>query len=830
MLIKKLVLHKYKRLMLNNIGHIEVTPQNIYQLILGTNGSGKSSLLKEASPLPAIRNNFNKGGYKEIQLEFDGYLYKLTSDFSKGNNHFFLRQPINVQSDDWEDLNPGNTISVQKELVESIFNITPMIHELMTGETPFTEMVPNKRREWITKVSDVDFTYAIGVFKSLKTKARDLQGALKHSKGRITGETNRLMAIGDLELIEDEYNRLHNEITILIGSKDNDISPQGYISQIEAGLADIDKLSRTILKTNLVNPSIENFKSLEDLDNHINGLKTSVGVKQGDKATLTSQLLDYQDILKDSKDIGDLDSGSLNVELVGLKNKRHKLFESLRMYREFKSDASIAFNSLSECIDSICSILGIMESDPDNQYDKLKIEKAREKLTDLKSKENRLANAISSRQSKLDHLLSLKEETCPKCNHVWVPGISDTEQKLLEQDLTKFTTLHEQFVNDIKGLNSYLELAEEYSGHLYRLRSYTHKYPELDVLWGEILLTDALKENPKGIINSIYLFKDDLLIHKEKQSLEERIKYLESLLKDEAGLGHLKQIKERVGALEARIETLTKEIIDDEERVRLFTTYRNNIYKIYQLNESLDKTLENLKVYRENQVKYIRNTLIEKNLVEHQNRMSVVRAKQSEKQTLEGIIADLKRDVINLERDESIYTALAKELSPVDGLIAEQMKGFINGIVKHVNQIISKVWTYDLEVIPCGTENGDLDYRFPLLIRSNGVENITPDISKGSEAQVEMINQAFRLVFMSYLRLEGYPIYLDEFGGAFDEQHRMNAVEFIKYLGETNSYSQIFLISHYMAQFGAIQQADILVLDESNIHIPQAHNLHVKFE
>ena len=61
----------FKRFALNNINYFKYSPHERHQLILGTNGSGKSSLLGEMSPLPADPRNYTKDGYKKIEIERD---------------------------------------------------------------------------------------------------------------------------------------------------------------------------------------------------------------------------------------------------------------------------------------------------------------------------------------------------------------------------------------------------------------------------------------------------------------------------------------------------------------------------------------------------------------------------------------------------------------------------------------------------------------------------------------------------------------------------------------------------------------------------------------
>jgi DNA repair exonuclease SbcCD ATPase subunit len=53
MKILKLILRGYTRLQLKQITEFVYTPTDSIQIIIGTNGSGKSSILEELSPLPA---------------------------------------------------------------------------------------------------------------------------------------------------------------------------------------------------------------------------------------------------------------------------------------------------------------------------------------------------------------------------------------------------------------------------------------------------------------------------------------------------------------------------------------------------------------------------------------------------------------------------------------------------------------------------------------------------------------------------------------------------------------------------------------------------------
>ena len=91
MQIHELSLRGYKRLLLNRIQRFTLKPHAPHQLIIGTNGSGKSSVMAELTPLPPFGGSFLKTGSKVIRLSHRGGEYTLSSDFSNGSKpHSFI--------------------------------------------------------------------------------------------------------------------------------------------------------------------------------------------------------------------------------------------------------------------------------------------------------------------------------------------------------------------------------------------------------------------------------------------------------------------------------------------------------------------------------------------------------------------------------------------------------------------------------------------------------------------------------------------------------------------------------------------------------------------
>ena len=186
MKIDKIILYRYRRLSLNSIERLEYTPENNIQVIIGRNMSGKSSLLKELSPLPPeLKKEFKDEGYKEIHISHNNSNYILLSKLENNKQiHSFKKDNV--------ELNDGSTRKVQLELVKQYFNITPAIMDILLNKNNFTSMAPLERKKWFTDMSSIDYTYPISIYNKIKTTHRDILGGIKLSGDNIVSIESKL--------------------------------------------------------------------------------------------------------------------------------------------------------------------------------------------------------------------------------------------------------------------------------------------------------------------------------------------------------------------------------------------------------------------------------------------------------------------------------------------------------------------------------------------------------------------------------------------------------------------------------------------------------------
>ena len=168
MRIIELTLHRYTRLSFSAIETIHYKPTESTQIIIGTNGSGKSSFLNELNPIPPNKNYMLDGGYKKIRIEHKGVEYTLLSTYGKHNKHSFVEHRGEAGD---KELNDGGTGVAQKILIEKVFGLNIDLLKIWLGRVSFTELAPINSVlmvSFLSKEADVFIRYPIYVYvKSL---------------------------------------------------------------------------------------------------------------------------------------------------------------------------------------------------------------------------------------------------------------------------------------------------------------------------------------------------------------------------------------------------------------------------------------------------------------------------------------------------------------------------------------------------------------------------------------------------------------------------------------------------------------------------------------
>lgn len=819
-------LFKYKRMALNNITLIRITPETKVQTILGTNGSGKSSLLSEMTPLPSSKDNFHKDGYKKISYTHNGKEYFLSSVFHPAQRHSFKI------GQDGEELNPGGTVTVQKELVFQHFGIKQHHHDLITGVEKFTTMSPIRRREWLTELCDENYDYALLVYSRAREKQRDISGALKLAKKRLVSEQTKLIHEEDIKRLKDQISALALDIDKIYQIRnDNPKTVQDVLDDKQSIENLIQSYSKEAFKILAVIGKKANFISSE-YDECITIKREEIAQIQT-KITISNQ--EYQDLseyMAQFKTEGGSDGSDLDENMRRHLERRKTLSSAIKTQVPIL-DANTAIFALESIYEDLMSILVNLPINEEDYYTQSKIDSYKQSINSDKEKlfdyENRI-NRLAHEKEHYDALENSDSVDCPKCSHKWVVGYSKKKHDELKNIIIKGTEAIQALKKRIEENNQKLQEQEDYFDNFSKVFNSFRSAPVLKPLWEELINSDILKKSPFNAIRMIELYKSDV----------SRTVEIETINKDVERLGHLIEIrnkansedsikaKTRIDHVEKYLGELNRQLHKAKNELSELIDYRNGIVELEKIQDQLLKLSKEHSNSSLEALEVLRNEIATECLKKLQIELAQKNAILTDAMMQNNIIADIERNIKFYEEQLSIADAVVEALSPTEGLIAEGLLGFIKSYVSKMNILISRIWTYRMEVQDCkdaDSESAELDYKFPVIIQSD--DNRIPDVSKCSTGQREIIDLSFKIVAMNYLGMSNFPLVLDELGSAMDPEHRFQVVHLINFLIEQCSFSQLFIVSHDYAQYGSLGNMQTCVICPNNIVVPDKYNEHV---
>lgn len=825
MKITKLILVGYLRLSLRSIDYIEYTPKEKTQIILGSNGSGKSSLIKELSPLPAVPAEYRKGGSKEVFIEHRGKEYRLLSSFSEDGNIFeFYCDGVN--------LNPGRTVTVFKELVKEHFNYTPELHALATGQVLFHELSVNDRRKLFMALSDDDFSYAFSYFNRLKDRAREVQGTVTQLQKRLSSEIEGLLTSEQETALKRDSEGLRMILESLLMAKkmrtddpvklerDRDAIFQQFttlVSQLQSSIRDYERIgTKTPLKT------LE--KMYEDASQAILQARNELSIRYSQHQKLESELKEIQ--------------ASDNVNL-------KELEEDIAFYEEeiSKAKASISLDLPWEVTDPIKSHEALGQYGPmiqdlcdrlvpysgyaylftDAREGFIKVESDLYQHRDLALKEKGMISTLKSMLEHLDkHRHSQDLTECPSCHHRWNAAFNQTEYdrnqtqlQLAEESLAKRSKIIEELSERWNNYNLYNQIQSNVS-------HYTSMASGASWFWSYLQREHILTRHPERFLNEYNRAVSyvDALIALERSSAKKQEKLKIKAFYDAAKNKDKSKIEEGFKEIDLFIQTLQIKVRTLTE----FTMTASSEISILREIENLTVQLRTVEVELERHSKETITTYFDTVLGDLINNLKVDIVQKerivAHSSINKAVIQNTEESIANYKSELTLLNMAIEALSPKTGLIAEGMTYSINSFIQRVNDFISRVWSYPLHIDlikPEGDDALDLDYRFTVNVNNTGS---SPDIAKTSSGMREIIHLACVITYMRSIGFDYHPVFLDEFAVKMDDVHRKAAYNIIEYLIDEAGVSQVFLISHYENGYSSLSASDITVLCDANVSMP----------
>lgn len=825
MKIVKLTLHLYKRFDLLGSDTLTYTPESPYQLILGKNGIGKSSLLNELSPLPCETTDLKEGGYKEIELEHRGHKYILRNSLQKKLNNSFIKDGI--------ELNNGGTTRAQKDLVEEHFNYTSQLHDILMDITLFSNMAPQVRREWFIKMSHSDMTYAISLFNKIKSAERDIKGAIKINNNRIVQEQAKLPP-GDtiIHLREEnqEYVKQLNDILPHLDKEAKNVSHQLLDTSQK-----LIKVSENIADCGfeMIFEGVSKYPLLVELRQTLD-FEYSRNKKDYEK--VIQELSEVQDIITKSnsenkRPIADIDRDLAYLD-GELQSANQIITESGIIVAKDNFNEKLHFREIKE---ELFNILSNMSENPlidgERKYTRNKFEKIRLEVDERKSRLVKDTSEVAYLKRELEQMKNVHDVDCPSCNHKFKPGIDCGR---IEKYENKISQLDNSIEKQKKQLDQVINIQNEFiewSKWAKALRQLPERYPSSIALLEYIYSLDLLNDNPKLVIQKINEYERIVDLTQKKIEIESYIVKLDQeRTKTLAAEGNdMEFVYATLKKLEVESETLQKQLHELEDKISKIRTIIVNHEQIQEWEQLIRQYIDNMRNDTLMQVRYKNNQYLEEAVQKLQQSLADNQQYLNTINQSETIINQLEESQKQLKEEQESLNILTAILSPQDGLIAESLLGFMNQYLEDMCNILDQIWTYSMRpYLDLGEDGIDLDYRFPVDVNEGDI--LVKDVYYLSRGQKEIVNFTFKLLLMQYLNLSDYPLIMDEIGGSFDNLHRDRLYRYVKLLVESNQVQQVFIISHIASSHDALSNADKCVLDPDATMIDKEVNKVLKFK
>lgn len=815
------------RLAYRGIKAVHMTPEKKLQMILGTNGSGKSTILSEMSPLAAHHSHYERGiGYKRTVHDHHGHEYECLSDFRGDKNHYSISKNGKV-------LYEGHSSEAYQALVWQEFKLTPEIHAVRIGKKRLSNMSVDERRRWLTNMSPEDYTYAIEFFKRLSETHRDCSGTIKKLNEKLVVERRELIdeetqqqLVKEIAGLKDQKNEMMRFWRPMEDSVD---SIMGRVRGIDAELIRLTELSTQSIR---VFSNEQGFTDIQQVVDLITNRAADEQYLQLQFNELCEKIEVLRAKLEEMSSTDGVDIGELNNE-IGKLSRDILSADLIIMTPDWEEDPIGAAAAMQTFHSQIADLLNNLEPDPDAEYTRETHDLRFEKMSRLRKRiqaAETVNRDLSEKISLMEHKRDEGHTECPECKHSWFRGFDEDIYKHLKHESTKVGNDLRQMEDEEALLSAELTKGAEILSHLRSINTVAMASPALAPMWGELHRGRFMRRQPQTALEYVRATRTQIQLTLERRDLQEKLKDLIAI-RDKA----MAVVADNRQVLMEEAQHFEKKLVELQERRAVTTGHLRRLHEVRKAMENQQKYVVELEGAMSNRAELISKAEIANHheivnaIIIQLDTDVLVRERQIAKiDQQKAIIKMLEDEVTLLTRKEALLKKSMDALSPTKGLIARGLTGFINHFIAQMNAVVKKVWLYPLEIAPIKVTEDDklkLDYNFGVIVDESPAGR---DVKDGSGAQVEIFDMAFMLASAVNMGMDTMEAFLDEFSIKMDYAHRKEAMRMITDLLLTSNFSQIFMISHYESSYGSLTDADITILCPENIQIPSSLVTNVK--
>lgn len=811
-MLLKLILEKYIPLLKRGIQKIELNTPHMINLFISTNGSGKTATLKEMNGMAPDKANYEPGGRKYAEIKLGDKLFIVDSRPHDSNGHSFV---VNGK-----ELNPNGTGASQKELVERYFRLDGTLNKVLSGLRVvdlLSLMSPAKRKEVIMQVYPNNTEYALGVWNRLKTERNELKAAIKNQITRYTEENRKLAEINEfgIDELEVRIKTIEGELrdSLLVrGGLEGVVVDRDLTSKIQEFSRLVDQLAVNKL-SGVVYTQPEIGTAIGFTTELLNRHQEQAGVLQRVIAEHAGVLDGLEEFLADPE-VFQVQADHIREDLATVAEELGQYAALLNQYPVF-NDPEMPLANLELVEPGFREFLGRMTVASDPTVNGATYKGWLTLQETLSNSLRHYKTTLEDVTHKLKHYDSAENVTCPDCSHEFKLGVTPAELASLRQQKESLTVRVEKIKKEHEAISLQIENDADWYLSMNQLFVFVRTNNHCTILPTLIKEYDIGKTDSNRLLNALQAFmgRFNLLTRKD------------ALLKEQNILDTRLGLLDRNNALDVAVYLagIEKELLVENNQISHYKDRLESLKRTQQHIVTYTRDVNRLRGLCEEIMIGLGNQGKAEFKLKVDQRIGILSEEKDHYMTsiiknrsLTAVVNSISGDIERLKRRLLIVEIHMDGLCPNKGLIGRLMGDFIKAVCSNMNALFKVIYSRPLVIKPCSKENGDLTYKFPVVV---GDSSPTPDVTDCSAGERELIDWAFRFVMLSYHPVE-YPLIMDEVGVNLDEINRGRFFNFIQDYTRQKSPRQVFMVSHYVANHGMFNKPNIIGFHYEGLTLP----------
>lgn len=819
-------------------------------LLIGPNGSGKTSLLSLLTPFATvggldIRNSSNlilegKNGYKEIEIinKNDVYVIKHFYTAKKPDGHsvksYIMKNGI--------ELNSNGNVSSFKEYVKDELNVEMDYLKLIRLGSNVTSMIDlseTERKTFMNKLlSDADIFLTF--FKKVNNDLKQLKEMISHA----IDKQNRLGVIS----VDDIKNTINNYENQLLIKKQNydDITKnislaQHAIDSIEESYTLKTRLNdsqkklikmRDILEKKDYESSDPEYYSVKLIELEKDNIKRQT---QNDALLLMiKSYLTRMDELSESKhqlEIQFIKEQESDRELISMENEINKLTLDIE---NIKKSLTMDKPEISKTeLDDFIVFLKNTQQQLDRTYEfgkepvknviklikngKNVINYINTQLLSLEDSDNtdifleRLKSRFSFLESDIPE--NCKDTKC-KARQVYIQIAnllnSQNKEKITNHAMLQTMELvYQNLSNILTEFRNYSELIQKLPPHIkkeFLLNNIYDKISDCGRIYNEKIIGEFL-----SIVTEYYNI----------QVMTEKKESLEILLSKFKKFSNLSYIEEQIVSLEEDIENHASKIVDNKQTIsdnnEVIDSNNKTIETYMELKETFtkhDELEERVKVLEKEWNSYVKNTQYIKEMSIQLNKVKLeidfIQDKIQNAKTTLTQYKDLQKDLISYNKIYDEMTLIKESLSSSKGIPLRYVKNYLGNTEEITNELLDIAYNGDIYIEKFKiTQN---EFTIPFYNKGK----ILRDVKLASQGETSFISIALAFALSSQTMSDYNIMLLDEIDSTLDIKFKEKFLKILENQIDRINAEQCFFITH--GNMFSSYPVDVLSLGDNDLY------------